>query len=235
MRAVLLIVLLCASLPAMAQYNDSYRPLGFTPERATELQHRPNTIVDMQAAEELLRKIDTAIFGFTTMHARFRQTSNRDGNVALGEMWLMRPGKTRWEYFSPNSSQIFIHDGDLVYVDRELEQVTYADSPDTPMTLLLEEGASLFDERIAVVDLQQNSNQTRIVLVENRPDLDPFSMLQLVFDTKTMTLKRIHSTDATNLTTTISLEQVRFDIALDEKDFMFKDSRRISERKRIQQ
>ena len=64
----------------------------------------------------------------TTLEAEFRQSvSSEDGTTvqeAKGKFQLSRPGKFRWDYYTPFEQQI-VSDGDQLWLyDIELEQVT---------------------------------------------------------------------------------------------------------------
>ena len=109
--------------------------------------------------------------GLITMQADFDQQV-LDGNRQLlqssqGHMWIMRPGRFRWDYKSPYKQQL-VADGERLWsYDEELEQVTVQPasevltstpamllSGDQPLELLFdieESSATTADQRVTPV------------------------------------------------------------------------------------
>lgn len=84
----------------------------------------PGAGANEAARQDLKRFFDTV----TAFQARFQQTLlDEDGEVlerSDGEMWIVRPGRFRWNY-APPVEQELVSDGTRVWIyDADLEQVT---------------------------------------------------------------------------------------------------------------
>ncbi len=71
-----------------------------------------------------LKRIEIYLNNMKTLRAGFLQVSS-NGSLATGKLFLSRPGKMRFEY-DPPAPILMIADGVfLIYIDKELEQVTH--------------------------------------------------------------------------------------------------------------
>ena len=120
--------------------------------------------------------------GLLTMQADFDQQV-LDGNRQLlqssqGHMWIMRPGRFRWDYETPYKQQL-VADGERLWsYDEELEQVTVKPasevltstpamllSGDQPLELLFnieESSATAAEQRVTLIPKSDDSNVTRL-------------------------------------------------------------------------
>ena len=132
----------------------------------------------------LVSKIETFVNNITTIEAGFVQMSG-SGGFARGTLYLQRPGRMRFEY-EPPVPYLLVSDGTFfIYVDNELEQVTYLPLSQTPANLLLRKNFSLsdgltltgFKEEGSVVKVEvadsDNPDLGRVTLTFNR---DPLSL-----------------------------------------------------------
>lgn len=143
---------------------------------------QPVTLTTEQKA--LVSKIETFVNNITTIEAGFVQMSG-SGGFARGTLYLQRPGRMRFEY-EPPVPYLLVSDGTFfIYVDSELEQVTYLPLSQTPANLLLRKNFSLsdgltltgFKEEGSVVKVEvadsDNPDLGRVTLTFNR---DPLSL-----------------------------------------------------------
>jgi outer membrane lipoprotein-sorting protein len=143
---------------------------------------QPVTLTTEQKA--LVSKIETFVNNITTIEAGFVQMSG-SGGFARGTLYLQRPGRMRFEY-EPPVPYLLVSDGTFfIYVDNELEQVTYLPLSQTPANLLLRKNFSLsdgltltgFKEEGSVVKVEvadsDNPDLGRVTLTFNR---DPLSL-----------------------------------------------------------
>jgi outer membrane lipoprotein-sorting protein len=149
---------------------------------AQAAESQPVTLTTEQKA--LVSKIEAFVNNITTIEADFVQMSS-SGGFARGTMYLQRPGRMRFEY-EPPVPYLLISDGTFfIYVDNELEQVTYLPLSRTPADLLLRKNFSLsegliltgFKEEGSVVKVEvadsDNPDLGRVTLTFNR---DPLSL-----------------------------------------------------------
>ncbi len=79
-------------------------------------------------AEPVPAYVENFFGGLTTLQADFDQqvtdANNRPIQSSQGKMWIMRPGRFRWDYLPPYKQQL-IADGERLWSwDEDLEQVT---------------------------------------------------------------------------------------------------------------
>lgn len=153
-----------------------------SPTVAQAAGSQPVTLTTEQKA--LVSKIEAFVNNITTVEASFVQMSG-GGGFARGTLYLQRPGRMRFEY-EPPIPYLLVSDGTFfIYVDNELEQVTYLPLSQTPAHLLLRKDFSLsdgltltgFKEEGSVVKVEvadsSNPDLGRVTLTFNR---DPLSL-----------------------------------------------------------
>lgn len=167
-------------------------------------------------------RIEDYLNSIVTMEARFLQVSS-NGSYAEGKIYLSRPGKMRLQYDPPVPVLIIVAKGNLIYVDKELQQVSYVDADDTPAGFLVRENISLFAEDLIITDLVREAQTLRLSLVRAEDPLE--GALTLVLSDRPMQLKKWVVTDAQGITTTVSLLGARFGAKIDHELFVFRDPR----------
>jgi len=142
----------------------------------------PQPVALTSEQQALVSRIEAFVNGITTVEADFVQMSG-GGGFARGTLYLHRPGRMRFEY-EPPAPYLLVSNGTFfIYVDKELEQVTYLPLSQTPAHLLLRENFSLsegliltsFVEEGAVLKLEvadsKKSDLGRVILTFNRDPL----------------------------------------------------------------
>lgn len=120
--------------------------------------------------------------GLSTLQADFEQhvidANQKPMQHSLGHMWIMRPGRFRWDYHSPYEQQL-VADGKRVWSwDADLEQVTVqqADEVLTSTPAMLLSGATPLEQ---VFNFEEIDTQT--VLFKPKSDDSNITDLRLVF------------------------------------------------------
>jgi outer membrane lipoprotein-sorting protein len=166
-----------------------------------------------------LNRIEKYLTGLTSVMSDFIQVSPA-GDLAAGKFYLMRPGKLRLQY-DPPTPILMVTAGDyLVYYDYELKQVNYIDMDDTLIGFLARSEVR-FDDTVKVIDLTKASGSLRVTLIQAKRPKD--GMLTLEFADNPLSLRNVVITDSAGQKTTMSLNNAKFGIALDEELFKFKD------------
>ena len=166
-----------------------------------------------------LNRIEKYLTGLTSVMSDFIQVSPA-GDLAAGKFYLMRPGKLRLQY-DPPTPILMVTAGDyLVYYDYELKQVNYIDMDDTLIGFLARSEVR-FDDTVKVIDLTKASGSLRVTLIQAKRPKD--GMLTLEFADNPLSLRNVVITDSAGQKTTMSLNNAKFSIALDEELFKFKD------------
>ena len=155
-----------------------------------------------------------------TMTANFVQTDAR-GRSAAGSLQLKRPGKVRFQYGS--GDLLLIADGrQLWYLDYQVGQKNHWPLGKTPLGVLLS-GSPDLKGRAQIVA----SDDPRIVSVRAR-DPAQYGSITLVFLRSPsapggLQLFGWTALDAQNKRTTVKLSNVRYNVAVGEGAFTFKD------------
>lgn len=171
----------------------------------------PQDIADLQRVAAYLN-------GIRTMYARFRQVSS-NGGTASGQLWMARPGRMRFEYDPPSQILLLADMFYVYYIDKELAEMSKVGLKSTPAWLLLRDPIT-FDD-LAVTRFERGANVLRITVVE-KADPDTGS-LTMVFSDNPLTLRQWSIVDQQRKTTTVSLFDERFGVALDPKLFVYQD------------
>jgi outer membrane lipoprotein-sorting protein len=200
-RAVLGFALASALLPARIDAAEAPAAVVLNPQDIADLQ-----------------RITAYLNSIHTMYARFQQVSS-SGGVVGGQLWMARPGRMRFEY-DPPSSILLLADMFYVYfVDKALAQMSKVGLKSTPAWLLLRDPISFSD--LIVTRFERGANTLRISVVEkSEPDAGSLTM---VFSDNPLELRQWSIVDRQRKTTTVSLYDVRFGVALDPNLFVYQD------------
>jgi len=165
-----------------------------------------------------LQRITAYLNSIHTMYARFQQVSSGGGAVG-GQVWMARPGRMRFEY-DPPSSILLLADMFYVYfVDKALAQMSKVGLKSTPAWLLLRDPITFGD--LIVTRFERGANTFRISVAEkSEPDAGSLTM---VFNDNPLALRQWSIVDRQRKTTTVSLYDVRFGVALDPNLFVYQD------------
>lgn len=144
---------------------------------------RPVTLTTEQQA--LVSKIEAFVNDITTIQADFVQMSG-GGGFARGTLYLQRPGRMRFEYEPPVPYLLISNGTFFIYVDNELEQVTYLPLSQTPADLLLRENFSL-SEGLILTGFKEEGSVVKVEVADSgKPDL---GRVTLTFNRDPLSLK----------------------------------------------
>ena len=162
--------------------------------------------------------------GLLTMQADFDQQVV-DGNRQLlqssqGHMWIMRPGRFRWDYETPYKQQL-VADGERLWsYDEELEQVTVQPASEvltsTPAMLL--SGDQPLEQLFNIEETTATAAEQRVTLI---PKSDDSNVTRLHVHFSGGLLTRIDAEDSFGNTTQFSFTRLERNPKLDEKLFSF--------------
>ena len=162
--------------------------------------------------------------GLLTMQADFDQQV-LDGNRQLlqssqGHMWIMRPGRFRWDYVTPYKQQL-VADGERLWsYDEELEQVTVQPASEvltsTPAMLL--SGTQPLEQLFTIEETNATAGDRQVTLI---PKSDDSNVTRLHVHFSGELLTRIDAEDNFGNTTQFSFTRLERNPKLDEKIFTF--------------
>jgi len=162
--------------------------------------------------------------GLLTLQADFDQQVLDDNKELLqssqGHMWIMRPGRFRWDYETPYRQQL-VADGERLWsYDEDLEQVTVQPASElltsTPAMLL--SGDQPLELLFTITETAATAEQQTVTLIPKSDDSN-VTRLHVHFSGKLLT--RIDAEDSFGNTTLFSFTHLERNPQLDEKIFQF--------------
>lgn len=165
-----------------------------------------------------LQRIAAYLNGIGTMTARFRQHSANSG-AAEGWVWMERPGRMRFQYDAPTPILLIADRFYVYYVDTQLAEMSKVGLKFTPAWFLLRVPIS-FDD-LVVTRFERGPNWLRITVVD--PKAPDNGSLTMEFSDQPLSLRQWTIVDQQHHTTTVSLSQQQFGMALDPKLFVYQD------------
>jgi outer membrane lipoprotein-sorting protein len=170
------------------------------------------------ADQAAVNRIEAYLNDLGTLKSRFLQASSR-GNYAEGTFYLSRPGKMRIEY-DPPIKFLIVADGTwLMYLDKELDQLTHLPLGSTPADILIEDNISFLTGDLVVTKIERTPGVLSVTLI--RKDEDG-GQLTLIFADKPLELKKWIVVDAQGVKTSVSLLSSERDVSIDPKLFNIK-------------
>jgi outer membrane lipoprotein-sorting protein len=205
----------------MAWFLRCCRALGavlvlLAPTIAASAAPAPAALTREDALE--LQRIAAYLNGIRTMTARFRQVAG-NGAVSTGKLWVARPGRMRFEYDPPNPIRLLADSTYVYYWDDELKQASKYELRSTPAWFLLRDPIA-FGADVTVTGYQRVGGTTiGVTVVENaQPDA---GSLTLVLTENPLTLRQWIVVDQQGKTTTVTLSDMQFGMALDPTLFQY--------------
>ena len=160
----------------------------------------------------------------STMTANFAQTDRR-GQTLTGTLTMKRPGKVRFQY-QPNVSMLIVADGRrLNMIDYEVKRVESWPIANSPLSVLLNPNQNI--ARMATVI----QNDRQVVMVRARDPRRPeFGTISIAFSRVAgapggLKLQGWTMIDAQNNRTTVKLSNQRFNVAVADSVFAWRDPR----------
>ncbi len=156
-------------------------------------------------------RVEAYLNAITTLKSKFIQRAST-GNLASGTVYISRPGKMRFEY-DPPAPILLVADGIfLIYVDKELEQVSHVPISSTPLGILVSENVKLTDNHdIAAVE---RGAGTLAVTLTMKDDVEAGSV-RLLFADAPLALKQWYIRDAQGVEVQVSLLDPQRGLELD--------------------
>lgn len=185
----------------------------------------------LSAQTDDLSLVTAHLKAVTTMTAAFTQT-DRAGKVLAGTLTLKRPGKIRFQY-QQGVPLLIVGDGKaLTFIDYSVKQVSRWPIGNSPLGVLLDPTKDL--SRFAKI---VPAGDSRIVLAEARDPRRPeYGSITLAFarDAAAPSGLRLQgwvALDAQNNRTSVRLTNQRFNIAVSDQAFTWRDPRPMGPRK----
>jgi outer membrane lipoprotein-sorting protein len=158
-----------------------------------------------------LERVSEALNAIHSLEGRFVQIGP-EGQLDQGRFYIDKPGRMRFEYAPPNPTLI-VSDGRWVAVEnRNLHTVDRYALWTTPLNLILGDNIDLRDNSDISGVEQQNSE---LVIQARAHNGQANGAITLVFSEPDLSLKQWTVRDAQGLLTTVSISDVKKDVAVD--------------------
>lgn len=172
-----------------------------------------------------LERVTQHLRGVSSMTANFSQT-DRKNKTLTGTLTMKRPGKIRFQY-QQGVPLLLVADGKaLTFIDYQVNQVQRWPIGDSPLSVLLDPNANM--AKFAKVVASGDAN---IVLVQAKDPKKPqYGVITLAFTRNAsapsgLMLQGWVATDSQNNRTRVSLSNQRFNVAVSDQAFKYKDPR----------
>ncbi|MBR1778469.1 MAG: outer membrane lipoprotein carrier protein LolA [Alphaproteobacteria bacterium] len=173
--------------------------------------------------QQLVEKIENYFNSIRTIKSKFYQSSDNGGS-AQGDFYVSKPNKMRLEYQPPHPIEVVADGYYLIFHDKKLEQVTYLDLDDNPAAMILKENFSFKTDDLAITGITTEPGEISVsVIKKSQPSA---GRITLIFKDKPLALKQWRVTDAQQITTVVTLDNVEINTSLDSQLFKFKDPRK---------
>lgn len=158
-------------------------------------------------AQVPLNALSNYFNGIKTLEARFSQTSS-DGSKATGTLYMLRPGRARFEYDPPAESLVIAGGGQLAVFDGRSNSRTPEQYPlkRTPLYIVLEKNVDLRRRNMIV---GHSGDAERTTLVAQDPESRESGQVELYFINNPLTLAGWTAIDAQGQRTRVQLQQIR--------------------------
>jgi len=212
MRILLSFFIACfISLPLMA-------------EESAPVSAKPYTLGSEDKAA--LERVEKYLTDIHSLSAEFTQAAP-SGDISSGMFYLKRPGRLRMEYASPTPVLMVARDNDIVYYDKELDQVTHIPLGSTLVGFLARSEVR-FDDSVIITGVERSNGILRVTLVQSKHPKD--GSLTLEFADQPLIIRNMIVSDSSGQVTTVSLSNAKFDVPLAEDLFVFTDPHQGSSR-----
>ncbi len=156
-----------------------------------------------------LNQLQTAQGGFTQINA--------DGTLSVGEIYIKRPGRIRFEYAPPDDSMVIAGGGQVAIFDpRSNTPPDRYPLNQTPLSIIL---AANVDLGRANMVTGHTSDGTTTTVTAQDPQHPDYGSIQMVFTAAPVELRQWIVTDNTGTQTTVILNDLETGVRIDEGKF----------------
>jgi len=181
------------------------------------------------APADLARSLQARYAGILDFQASFTQTVS--GGVLRmvtteqrGEVRIKKPGRMRWTY-GPPDRQVFVADGTRIYTHNPADRTGYispmpsGEDLSTPVLFLTGRG-NLERDFTAAMPASHPAGEWHLALTPRRKQ-DDFALLTVMVDRASLAFRGFAWTDHQGAANTIRFSNLRENVGLADKDFVF--------------
>lgn len=165
----------------------------------------PAAITGPISERAAVERVSAYFNSFSTLTGNFVQT-NPNGSRVGGTFYVQKPGRLRFDYNKPSPLEI-IADGTSVAIrDRRLNTQDVYSLSQTPLKFLLNQRIDLSRD-LTVKNVEVTPEVLRVA-VEDRSTLGGTSLITLIYDRQTESLRQWSIVDAQGVQTTVALSNL---------------------------
>jgi outer membrane lipoprotein-sorting protein len=178
---------------------------------------RAAVLADADAAT--VRQVQDYLNGLVSLRAHFLQIA-QDNATATGTMWLVRPGRIRFQYDPPSPLLLVASHGLAVLRDNKLNDTRQVPVSDTPLGLLLRDKIALSGD-VTVTGFSHQAGVIQVTLTKTASPGD--GTLTLVLEDHPLALTGWSVVDAQGRETRVQLSGVTLGGSYDNSIFTYVD------------
>lgn len=178
--------------------------------------------IDTPENRKILTAVEQAYNKMKTIQAQFAQFNSKiKDDLQTGTLYLSRPGQMRLVYEQGSPLEFYATNGYLIYHDKDAREVSYFELSQTPVELILKKELKFDDEAFIVTDVQDILDEYYVTA--HKKDAKELGSLTLVIDKDTLQLKQWEVLDMQGIKSTVSLFDIKINIPIDKKLFLFQN------------
>jgi outer membrane lipoprotein-sorting protein len=206
-RALLSVGCVLAAVPAYAQgaplqLGPSARPPAAAAPAAPASPGQPAAAPAAETPQQLIQRINQALNGMATLVGDFQQI-NADGRRRSGKLYVMRPGKLRFDYNPPSQLEVISDGSNVAVIDKRVPQQDLYGIGQTPLKFLVAERIDV-QRDTKVLGVKRERDEV-ILDIEDRNTVAGTSKIRIHFSGDTFMLRRWTVTDPQGIPTTVQL------------------------------
>lgn len=177
----------------------------------------PSAPVPAETPQMLIEQINRALNGMTQLTGDFTQIS-ADGRRRAGKIYVMRPGKLRFDYSPPSQIEVISDGSSVAVIDKKVPQQDVYGIKQTPLKFLVAERIDVSKDT-KVLSVKRDKDEV-ILDIEDKNTLAGTSKIRIHFNGQSFALRRWTVTDPQGVPTTVQLANLNTQRTPDRQLFM---------------
>jgi outer membrane lipoprotein-sorting protein len=200
LTSAVLIASSLATAPAFAQGA----PLSLTPPPRTAAPATPGAAAPAAAEtpQQLIQRINQSLNAAASLVGDFQQI-NADGRRRSGKLYVMRPGKLRFDYNPPSQLEVVSDGSNVAVIDKRVPQQDVYGINQTPLKFLVAERIDVARDT-KVLSVKRDKDEV-ILEIEDKNTIAGTSRIRIHFNGDSFQLRRWTVTDPQGIPTTVQL------------------------------
>jgi outer membrane lipoprotein-sorting protein len=204
LRVIATIGCLAAAGPALAQ--GAPLQLGPGPRPATPAAPgappAAASPAPVETSQQLIQRINQSLNAATALVGDFQQI-NADGRRRSGKLYVLRPGKLRFDYNPPSQLEVVSDGSSVAVIDKRVPQQDIYGIGQTPLKFLVAERIDVTRDT-KVLGVRRDKDEV-ILDIEDKNTVAGTSKIRIHFHGDTFMLRRWTVTDPQGVPTTVQL------------------------------